>query len=91
LFVAQYFVECKQVLDDGNNFAWRQKPTQQITASQVKDRAFLSEHVCNDKAYQFLKNVRGLPPYYQRTIYELLAVIRQLGTPHGSLHCQQQI
>ena len=31
LFVAQYIVECKQVLDDGNNFAWRQKPTQQIT------------------------------------------------------------
>jgi len=25
LFVAQYIVECKQVLDDGNNFAWRQK------------------------------------------------------------------
>jgi len=74
-------VECKQVLDDGNNFAWRQKPTQQIIASQVKDRAFLSEHVCNDKAYQFLKNVRGSPPYYQRTFYELLAMIRQLGTP----------
>ena len=28
LFVAQYTVECKQVLIDGNNFAWRQKPTQ---------------------------------------------------------------
>ncbi|MDD9818100.1 MAG: hypothetical protein OXU61_08220 [Gammaproteobacteria bacterium] len=81
LFVAQYIVECKQVLDDGNNFAWRQKPTQQITASQVKDRAFLSEHVRNYKAYQFLKNVRGSPPYYQRTFYELLAMIRQLGIP----------
>ena len=33
LFVAQYIVEYKQVLDDGNNFAWRQKPSQQITAS----------------------------------------------------------
>ena len=26
LFVAQYIVEVKQVLDDGNNFAWRQNP-----------------------------------------------------------------
>ena len=28
-----------------------------------------------------MKNVRGSPPYYQRTFYELLAMIRQLGTP----------
>ena len=81
LFVAQYIVECKQVLDDGNNFAWRQKPTQQITASQVKDKSFMSDNVRTDKAYRFLKNVRGSPPYYQRTFYELLAMIRQLGTP----------
>ena len=81
LFVAQYIVECKQVLDDGNNFAWRQKPTQQITASQVKGRSFMSDNVRNDKAYRFLKNVRGSPPYYQRTFYDLLAMIRQLGTP----------
>ena len=81
LFVAQYIVECKQVLDDGNNFAWRQKPTQQITASQVKDKSFMSDNVRTDKAYRFLKNVRGSPPYYQRTFYDLLAMIRQLGTP----------
>ena len=81
LFVAQYIVECKQVLDDGNNFAWRQKPAQQITASQVKDKSFMSDNVRTDKAYRFLKNVRGSPPYYQRTFYDLLAMIRQLGTP----------
>ena len=67
LFVGQYIVETKQVLDDGNNFAWRQKPSQQLAASQVKDRAFLSENVRNYKAYRFLKNVHGLPPYYQCT------------------------
>ena len=31
LYVAQYIVECKQVLHDGNNFAWRQKPTRSFT------------------------------------------------------------
>ena len=30
LFVAQYIVECKQVLDDSNNYARRQKPIQQV-------------------------------------------------------------
>ena len=81
LFVGQYVVKMKQALDDGNNFAWRQKPSQQLTVSQVRDRAFLSENVRYDKAYRFLKNVRGSPPYYQRTFYELLAMIRQLGVP----------
>ena len=26
-------------------------------------------------------NIRGSPPYYQQTFYDLLAMIRQLGTP----------
>ena len=28
-----------------------------------------------------MKNIRGSPPYYQRVSYDLLAMIRQLGTP----------
>ena len=81
LFVAQYIVEAKQILDDGNNFIWRQKPTRQFTASQARDHTLLNQFVCKDKAYRFMKNIRGSPPYYQRTIYDLLAMIRQLGTP----------
>ena len=81
LFVAQYIVEAKQVLDDGNNFAWRQKPSRQFTAAQARDQSVLSQYVRKDKAYSFMKNIRGSPPYYQRTFYDLLAMIRQLGTP----------
>jgi hypothetical protein len=82
LFVAQYIVECKQILDDAFNYAWRQKPhNNSITASQAKDPRCLNEYVRNDKAFRFMKNVRGSPPYYQRTFYELLAMIRQLGAP----------
>ena len=88
LFVAQYIVEAKQVSDDGNNFAWRHKPSRSFTASQVKDRAFLNQFVRTDRAYCFMKNIRGSPPYYQRTFYDLLAMIRQL---HGFSHCQQLI
>ena len=81
LFVAQYIVEAKQVLDDGNNFAWRQKPSRQFTAAQARDQTVLSQYVRKDRAYSFMKNIRGSPPYYQRTFYDLLAMIRQLGTP----------
>ena len=70
------------MLDDGNNYIWRQKPqARQFTASQARDKALLSQFVRSDKAYAFMKNIRGSPPYYQRTFYDLLAMIRQLGTP----------
>ena len=72
----------KQIFDDMHNFIWRQKPYESgITASQAKDPESLGEYVRKDKAYRFMKNVRGSPPYYQRTFYELLAMVRQLGTP----------
>ena len=45
LFVAQYIVEAKEVLDDGNNFAWRQKPSRPFTASQARDQTVLSQYV----------------------------------------------
>ena len=65
LFTAQYIiVEAKQILDD---FIWRQKPGT-LTAGQAKDQAFVSQCLCKDKAYRFMKNVRGSPPYYQRTL-----------------------
>ncbi len=75
LFVAQYIVEQKQIRDDGNNFVWRQKPCGRFTA---KDKATLNQYSRKDKAYHFMKNIRGSP---QRTFYDLLAMIRQLGTP----------
>ena len=75
-FVAQYIVESKQIHDDANNLIWRQKP-----AGQARNQATINDPVRNDKAYHFMKNVRGSPPYYQRTFYDLLAMIRQLGTP----------
>ena len=49
LFVAQYIVEAKQVLDDGNNFAWRQKPSRQFTATQARDQTVLSQYVRKTK------------------------------------------
>ena len=81
LFVAQYIVEAKQILDDATNFIWRQKPGRDFTAQQAKDQSIISQCLCKDTAYRFMKNVRGSPPYYQRTFYDLLAMIRQLGTP----------
>ena len=81
IFTAQYIVESKQIFADASHYVWRQKPSVRLTAQQAKDSETILSHVRQDKAYSFLKNLRGSPPYYQKTFYELLAMIRQLGAP----------
>ncbi len=67
--------------DDAFHYIWHQRPSSQLTAAQAKNTAVIVELMRNDRAYAFLKNVRGSPPYYQCTFYELQAMQRQLGTP----------
>uniref|UniRef100_A0A1X7UEJ7 Helitron helicase-like domain-containing protein n=1 Tax=Amphimedon queenslandica TaxID=400682 RepID=A0A1X7UEJ7_AMPQE len=75
-------LESKQILDDAKSFIWRQRPYDSgITAAQARDPRYLKEYVRKDKAHRFMKNVRGSPPYYQRTFHNLLVMVRQLGTP----------
>lgn len=80
-----YIVEAKQILGDCSHFIWRRKPAKRndtpLTACQVKDKVAMNAFMCKDKAYHFMKNVRGSPAYYQRMFYDLLAMMRQLGTP----------
>ena len=61
LLASQYKVECKQLRDAANHYVWRQKPSGNLTASQARNRQFLNENVRRDKAYSFMKNVRGSP------------------------------
>ena len=45
------------MLNDGNNYIWRQKPeARQFTASQARDKTLLNQYVHSDKAYSFIKN-----------------------------------
>ena len=71
LFVAQYIVEAKQVLDDGSHFIWRRKPGRRndapLTAYKVRNQTLMNEYICKDKAYRCMKNVQGSPAYYQCT------------------------
>ena len=81
ILASQYIVENKQIKGAARNYIWRQKPSINLTAREARNQAVISENVRNDKAYAFLKSVRGSPAYYQRTFYDLLAMVRQLGTP----------
>ncbi len=85
LLAAQYAVEHKQVSDE-ISIAMRQTQGQQyrgqaLTAGHLKNSDVVQQMIRSDDAYKFLKNVRGSPAYFQRVMYEVLAMIRQLGLP----------
>ena len=52
-----------------------------LTAGAVRNQQVISEMIQKDYAYWFLKNVRGSPAYFQRVMYDVLGMIRQLGIP----------
>ena len=55
---------------------------QPITVSQIKsDANKFKSLVCQDQAHLFLRQIPGTPPYWQRFMYEVVAMVKQLGIP----------
>ena len=54
---------------------------QKITAGHLQNPAVLEQLARNVQAYKFLKNVRGLPAYWQDPLYDVLAILQILGVP----------
>ena len=52
-----------------------------ITAGALCNPHVLQRLVWNQKAYKFLKNVQGSPSYWQNELYDVLAMLRNLGIP----------
>ena len=51
-----------------------------LTAGTIRNQQVISEMIQKDYAYCFLKNVHGSPVYFQRVMYDMLGMIRQLLT-----------
>ena len=81
LFFAQFVLEQKKVADS-INIALKKIQGQPITVSQIKsDANKFKSLVCQDQAYLLLRQVSGTPPYWQRFMYEVVAMAKQLGIP----------
>ena len=79
LFCAQYIADMKQIETD-TTLAIMLSPGRtlqghKITAGQLQTPAVLEQVVRNEQAYKFLKNVRGLPAYWQDQMYDVLAML----------------
>ena len=85
IFCAQYIADIKQIESDANlAITLSQGRTlggEKITAGVLRNPLALKQLVRNEQAYKFLKNVRGSPAYWQNELYDVLAMLRALGTP----------
>ena len=85
LFCAQYATDIKQIQADTNLAlqltCGRTLGGKKVTAGMLKNPDVLKQLVKTEQAYKFLKNVRGSPAYWQRELYDVLAMLRMLGIP----------
>ena len=56
-----------------------------INAGQLKDKGAIEHLIHLDEGFQFLRALRGSPPYFEKAKKDLFAMIRQLGP--ASLFC----
>ena len=81
LFFAQFIIEQKKV-SDSINIALKRLQGRPITASQLRsNEQCLKNMIFKDQAYLFLRGIPGSPPYWQKFMYEVVAMVSQLGIP----------
>ena len=81
LFFAQFIIEQKKV-SDSINIALKKVHGQPVTASHIRSSGqTLRNLICQDQAYLFLRQIPGTPSYWQRFMYEVVAMVKQLGIP----------
>ena len=74
-------IEQKKV-SDSINIALSKVHGQHLTASHIRSNSeSLQNLVCQDQAYLFLRQIPGTPPYWQKFMYEVVAMVKQLGIP----------
>ena len=81
LFFAQFIMEQKKIWDS-INIALKKIHGQSITASQVKSNTQdFQNRLLQGQAYLFLRQIPGSPPYWQKFMFEIVAMVKQLGIP----------
>ena len=81
MFFSQFIIEQKNV-SDSINIALKKVHGQPVTASNIRSSVqTLQNLICKDQAYLFLRQIPDTPPYWQRFMYEVVAMVKQLGIP----------
>ena len=41
----------------------------------------VKELIAMDKAFSFMSSIKGIPAYWKKSLHQVLAMVKQLGTP----------
>ena len=65
------------------NIAMQKVKSGQLTAGMLSRnfKESVKSFVANDEAYSFMNTVKGTPAYWKRFLFEVLAMVKQLGLP----------
>ena len=83
IFYLQYLKEFKEVMSSAQ-ISLRKCPqatVSQMTVGQLTTSSSLWQIFNRNEGYKFLKKVRGSAPYWEKTMKDLCAMVRQLGIP----------
>ena len=73
----------KLYLNNQINIAMRKVASNSLTAGML-NRNFkekVKEFIATDKAFSFMNCIKGTPAYWKKFLYEVLAMVKQLGVP----------
>ena len=69
----------------------RKSSSEDISIEQIRSAESLRKVLKNDEGYRFLQNIRGSPMYWERSMRDAFAMLRQVGLPAFFLsHYRQQ-
>ena len=65
------------------NIALKKVCTGRITAGMLSHNFSdtVKSFITNDEAYHFMNTIKGTPAYWKRFLYDVLAMVKQLGIP----------
>ena len=65
------------------NIAMQKVKTNQLTAGMLSRnfKESVKSFVAKDEAYNFMNTIKGTPAYWKRFLFEVLAMVKQLGLP----------
>ena len=80
IFFAQFVMQ--QInLNSQINIAMKKVPGSSITAASIQQQDSCKNLIANDRCYYFMNRIKGVPAYWKRFQFEVLAMVRQLGCP----------
>ncbi|XP_053406580.1 uncharacterized protein LOC128559306 [Mercenaria mercenaria] len=85
IFYSQYVSELNTI-NSSVSIAMRKSSSttfdqQHLTATQLRDPETRKQILSSDKCYQFLSTSRGSPPYWEKTLKDLFAMVKQFNNP----------